>query len=241
MSNFLNNDVKMKSSVSDNQLIVEIEEHKLYFDKTNEFNRSFVSSSKRGNGFKPDQIKEPSTTKALYNLSKKYNINKAYDIGCQNFYTTLQLAKILNCNVTGFDIDKDAINAGFSNLKLNGNLDVSVIERGVGSKEKGNICLNELEGADLIFIDIEGYQYYVFKEGLEFLEKHRPIIVYETDNKNASLFVKPDKIILKPLSELDYIFFYCNDHRKNKPFNKIDVNNIPEQDGLLVIIPKEKL
>ena len=238
---FLNNKVNMSSTLTDNTLTVNIEEHTLYFDNTNEFNKQFVSHVKRGNGFKENEIKEPATIRALYNLSKKYDIKKAYDIGCQNLYTTLQLAKIFDCDVTGFDIDKDAITAGLKNLELNSGVSIGVIERGVGSKEKNQIVLNELPGVDLIFIDIEGYQFYVFKEGLEHIEEHKPIIVYETDYKSASLFVKPDKVILKPLEEMGYMFFHSTDHRKNKPFKEIKCSEIPEQDGLLIIIPKEKL
>lgn len=241
MIDILNKSIKTTTSLDEDILTINIEEHKLYFNNTNEFNKQFISHVKRGNGFKDNEVKEPSTTRALYNLSKKYNITKAYDIGCQNLYTTLQLSKIFNCEVIGFDIDKEAIDAGLLNYELNKDLNISVIEKGVGSKEKGNVSLNDLEGADLIFIDIEGYQFYVFNEGLEFIEKHRPIIVYETDSKNASLFIKSDKIILKPLVEMNYAFFYCEDHRKNKKFKPIECNNIPEQDGLLVIIPKEKI
>lgn len=241
MIDIINNKVNMSSELTDNVLTVKIEEHTLYFDNTDEFNQQFISHIKRGNGFKEDEIKEPSTTRALYNLSKKYKINNIYDIGCQNLYTTLQLSKLFNCEVIGFDIDQNAIAAGLKNLKLNKNVNIKIIDRGVGSKVNGDIVLDEMPSTDMIFIDIEGYQYYVFKEGLEFIEKNRPIIVYETDSKNASLFVKPDKQILKPLVNLNYAFYYCEDHRKNKPFRAIDCNNIPESDGLLLIIPKEKI
>ena len=241
MINFLNNKVNMSSAIEDNKLIVNIEEHTIYFDNTHDFNKQFISHVKRGNGFKKNEIKEPSTTRALYNLSKNYLIGSVVDIGCQNFYTTLQLAKIFDCTPLGFDIDMSAIDAGMLSLDLNPDLHVEVIEEKMGSKDRGDNTLNELKAVDLILIDIEGYQYYVFKDGLDYIKDYRPIIVYETDNRNASLFVKPDKIILKPLEDLEYTFFHCDDHRKNKPFIEKKCDDIPVEDGMLILIPKEKL
>lgn len=242
MVDFLNDPVKMGSSLVDNCMSVFIGEHTLYFDNEHEFNKQFIKHVKRGNVFKENEIKEPTTSRALYNLSKKYNINAAYDIGCQNLYTTMQIAKIFDCEVTGFDIDQNAIAAGLASLKLNSDLAINIIEQGVGSKDRGDITLNELSSTiDLIFIDIEGYQHYVFQEGLELIKRDRPIIVYETDYSHASLYVRPDREILYPLAGLDYSFYFSADHRKNKPFTEINCNTIPQQDGLLVLIPKEKI
>jgi hypothetical protein len=241
MIDILNKPIKVSSFLDDDKLVINIEEHTLYFDNIHEFNKTFISHVKRGNGFKENEIKEPSTTRALYNLSKKFKIKKAYDIGCENLYTTLQIAKIFDCDVTGFDIHKEAIDAGLCSLKLNSDLSLDIIERGVGSKDKNNTELNELPGVDLIMIDIEGYQHYVFQDGMENIKNSRPIIVYETDSRIASLFVRPDKEILKPLEDIDYKFYYSIDHRKNKPFEEITCNDILEQDGLLILIPEEKL
>ena len=238
---FLNQSIVTKTHRSDDLIDIDIEGHSFVMDLTDEFNSKFINFAKRGNGFKENEVYEPATSRALVALSKKYDIKRAYDIGCQNLYTTLQMQRIFDCDVVGYDIDETALNAARINLKLNGSISVEIVERGIGDGADGNLTLNELEGADLVFIDIEGYQAKVFESGLPWIEKHRPIIVYETDNPVASLWIKPDREILEPISKIDYVFYLCSDHRKNKPFNEIECKNIPEADGLLVCIPREKL
>ena len=241
MIDLLNESVVTKTHRSDDVIHIDINGHSFKMDLTDEFNSKFINFSKRGNGFKENEVYEPATSRALVALSKKYDIKRAYDIGCQNLYTTLQMQRIFDCDVVGYDIDEKALNAARINLKLNGSASVEIIERGIGDGEDGNLTLNDLDGADLFFIDIEGYQAKVFESGLPWIEKHRPIIVYETDNPVASLWIKPDRKILEPISNIDYVFYLCSDHRKNKPFNEIECKNIPEADGLLVCIPREKL
>jgi predicted O-methyltransferase YrrM len=241
MIDLLNQSVLTKTHRSGDVIHIDINGHSFKMDLTDEFNSRFINFAKRGNGFKENEVYEPATSQALVALSKKYDIKRAYDIGCQNLYTTLQMQRIFDCDVVGYDIDEKALNAARINLKLNGSAAVEIIERGIGDGDDGNLTLNDLDGADLFFIDIEGYQAKVFESGLPWIEKHRPIIVYETDNPVASLWIKPDRKILEPISNIDYVFYLCSDHRKNKPFNEIDCQSIPEADGLLVCIPREKL
>ena len=239
--NFLNHDIQIKTQKSENFIEIDINENHFRIDLTDEFNSRFINHVKRGNGFRENEVYEPATSRALVALGKKYNIERAYDIGCQNLFTTLQMQRIFDCEVVGYDIDEVALNAARINLKLNGDASIEIVERGLGDGTDGNLILNELGKADLVFIDIEGYQAKVFEGGMQWIEKHRPIFVYETDTNIASLWIKPDKEILKPLSEIDYVFFLCEDHRKNKPFKQIECKDIPVGDGLLICIPKEKM
>ena len=241
MIDLLNTPLDVKSEHKEDVLEITLNEGRILLDKFHPFNKRFIEGVKRGKGFKDGCVKEPATVKAYTALSKKFNINTAYDIGCQNLYTTLLMQKIFNCTVTGFDLDKDALEAGYENLKFNSNRKIKIVEKGIGV-EPGYLSLNSLEPVDLIMIDVEGYQSKILADGISFVEKNKPIFVYETDNDNAIFFSKPDKKILQPLEDLGYKFFFCDDHRKYETkFKNVKCKDIPVRDGLLVLIPEDKL
>jgi len=232
--------LQMSGKVVENFLEVKFFEHSVVFDLSNNFNKLFSQTKKRGNVFDDRQIVEPGFLRAINGLRNKFKFDNVIDVGCQHLYTTLIMERMLSAKVYAYDIDDVALEAAELNLKYNPS-NIELKKLAIGDKvTDGYSTLEELPTADLIMIDVEGYQDKILYSGTNHINVTRPIVILETDNHNAINYTQPDKLNVRYFS--NYKYFYCNNHIAiNEPFREIKLNDIPVQDGLLVCIPEEKL
>jgi len=147
------------------------------------------------------------------------------------------------------------INVGVSDVSQsnqNVNIDGFILKEDGDSNESINLttldafCSETNTYPDLIKIDVEGYQAKIIPGGMAAIEKSKPIILLEFDNGvRLKPFNTTNKEIVKPLLEMGYKCFWCNEQRTaDGDFVHVsidDFNNSHEKNSLGVLIHEEDL
>lgn len=95
---------------------------------------------------------------------------------------------------------------------------------------------------DLIKIDVEGYQAKILPGALNSIKDCRPIILLEFDSPvTLKYFNTTNKEVVKPIFELGYACYWCNDQRMlGGKFEKLDYQSFSEKNevnSLAVFVP----